>query len=138
MLVVAKCTSGPEGTVSPDCPSPVPWGCPNPACGPGPHLRPQGCQPLPQQCRSRAGLHLPTAMSCLATGPQGRITHRPTPWPSLDPSPGRCPMPTAGAALCPPAALLLAGVVGWPCHPRGPLTIPRTLFPREPTAQAGP
>lgn len=58
-------------------------------------------------------------------------SHRTTSWPDLSPclSPGRCPMPGAGAALLPPAALLLAAVVGWalaacPCpqNPQNPRT----------------
>ena len=54
-----------EGTHSPACPCPPSW-LPRPAHSPGPRF---SRQPLPQQCHSRAGLQLLTALPCPAVGP---------------------------------------------------------------------
>jgi len=67
------------------------------AHSPGPPVR----QPLPQRRRSRAALRLPTALPCPAMGPMEPDLPR-GPCPGLSLSPGRCPMPGAGAALVPP------------------------------------
>ena len=80
-----------------------PQGLLHPAHSPGPCVSPQGHQPWPQWCCTRAGLQLPTALSCPAVG----LLSQACPWchimawPQPIPSPGRCPMPRAGAALVP-------------------------------------
>jgi len=96
--------SGPEGTPGPGCPCAAPLGLPPSTQGPGPHGSTWGHQPL-QRGRSPAP-HSPTQPrhgSC-----QVWATHKPKSQPGLglSLSPGRCPMPGAGAVPVPPAALL--------------------------------
>lgn len=67
---------------------------------------PQGCQSLSQQCRSRAGLQVPTMLPCPAMGPSKpdpTMGRRPSLGLGPSPSPWRC----LGAWGCPccPAAL---------------------------------
>ncbi|KAK4826401.1 hypothetical protein QYF61_008688 [Mycteria americana] len=75
----------------------------HPAHGAGPHVSPLGPSALPQQCRSRAGLQLPTAQPCLAMGP---------PKLGLD---SACPreLPNAWGWGCPTAPRLLLDGVRW-------------------------
>lgn len=75
-----------------------PWGHPRaclgcPCLGPGPHVSPGGCQPLPQPRCSRASLQLPMLGHGLCqAGPPFQLGLRS----SL--SPGRCPVPRARSA----------------------------------------
>lgn len=62
-------TASPPGHHQAWLPLPSPRGSPWPRTQPETHVHPQSHQPLPQQCRSRAGLQLPSAWPCPAMGP---------------------------------------------------------------------
>lgn len=102
-------------------------GLPPPACSPGPHVTPWGHQPPPKRHHSRAGLHVPTALPCLAIRPT-----KPSPpaWPQ--PGPLLREMPDAQGWGCPDAPGCSWLWLGWvwaarPYHaalPWGVLTAP--------------
>ena len=101
---------GPEAPPALTVPAQPP-ALPPPPHGPGPHVSPPqpsaSAPAAPQQHGWASVPHSPALPS-----------HGPTRWPTSRPglglssSPGRCPMSEVGAAPLPPAALLLAGVVG--------------------------
>lgn len=109
LLFLLKLPVMANGTDGPDCPCLASSRTsPQPVHSLGPYVSPQGHQPLPQRHYTGADLQLPTALPCPAMGlAKPGLPPRLTSWPSLCPSqsPGRCPVPWAGAAPEPPICL---------------------------------
>ena len=126
---------GPEDTTRPGCPCPAPppWGFPHPDCSPGFHFSPRGHQSLPQQCCSREGLQLHTALPCLdKSHPRAQVPG--WPWPVSKPR----EVPDALGWGCPGTPQLPCSCLRW-CDkpwPPGPALVEPWGHPDTPSATA--